>query len=89
MGFPPIPRADVFIPLSPHVSFRSPGFLPGLPVGSKILTGSRITTVDFCQSCLDHFNIDVLTAEGDNAEDTAIPIATELFNVYGLVGHQS
>jgi len=70
---PPIPRANVFIPLSPHASFRRLGFFLNLPLASKILPESRITTKDLCKSCLKHFNIDVPSTKGHNAKNSAEP----------------
>lgn len=48
-----------------------------------------VPKVDLCKSFLQHFKLDVLSSEGHNAKDSGIPVVTILFDVYGLVEHQS
>lgn len=48
-----------------------------------------VPKVDLCKSFLQHFKLDVLSSEGHNAKDSGILVVTILFDVYGLVEHQS
>ena len=66
MGPPPFPRADVFVPLSPHASFRSLGFLLSLPVWNHIKSTSEISPVHLSQTSIDHLKVNVFSVKEDH-----------------------
>ena len=59
MHFPPIPWGKVLIPEFPYSFYSFFCFSLSIPVSGNFQILGRYTPIHLCQSCINHFNVDV------------------------------